>query len=134
LDDHLFQDAMHPSFLGYVALAQAIVDALHSREAFGWLKKSPAPEIDLAECAAHFGLDATGWKALCERGAMFYYATISMRYDRTMRLAKFKAFEVAVARVEAGELPESLGLLNIGIPTNARTRASSVRHSSGAGE
>jgi hypothetical protein len=125
---------MHPSLLGYVALAQAIVDAMHSSEAFGWSKKSPAPEIELAECAVHFGLDATGWKALCERGAMFYYATIPMRYDRTLRLAKFKAFEAAVERVATGEPPESLGLPKVGIPTNARTRPISARRSSAARE
>ena len=124
---------MHPSFLGYVALAQAIVDSLHSSEAFGWSKKSLAPEIDLAECAAHFGLDAPGWKTLCERGVMFYYATIPMRYDRTLRLAKFKAFEKAAERMAAGEPPEFLGLPNIGIPTNTRTRPAAARHSPAEG-
>jgi hypothetical protein len=122
LDDYLFQDAMHPSLHGYVALAQHIVDSLHGKEAFGWSKDRPAPEIDLAKCAAHFGLDASGWKTLCERGAMFYYATIPMRYDRTLRLTKFKAFEKAVGRVASGEPPEAVGLPNIGIPANARLR------------
>jgi hypothetical protein len=125
---------MHPSLQGYVALAQAIEDALHSKEAYGWSKKSPAPEINLAECAAHFGLDATGWKTLCGEGAMFYYATIPMRYDRAFRLSRFRAFEAAVGRVAAGEPPKSLDLPNIGLPTNARIRPTSARLSSAAGE
>src|SRR6202034_829977 len=48
--------------------------------------------------------------------------TTTTCYDRTLRLAKFKAFETAVGRVEAGESSESLGLLNSGVRTNARTR------------
>ena len=31
LDDHLFQDGMHPSMLGQITLAQAILDGLHAR-------------------------------------------------------------------------------------------------------
>ena len=36
LDDDLFQDAMHPSLRGQIALAQAVVYAIQGRRAFGW--------------------------------------------------------------------------------------------------
>ena len=48
-------------------------------------------------------------------------------------LAKFKAFEKAAERMAAGEPPEFLGLPNIGIPTNTRTRPAAARHSPAEG-
>src|SRR5262249_25525147 len=54
LTDDLFYDAMHPSLRGHIALAQAILEALHARRAFGWPTDAPAPRVDPAECAAHF--------------------------------------------------------------------------------
>jgi lysophospholipase L1-like esterase len=116
LDDHLFHDGMHPSLLGHVSLAQAILAALHERGAFDWSREAPAPAIDPALCAAQFGLAPTDWKRLCERGFMFYYGTASVRHDRRQRLAKRDAFKAAVARIEAGEAAENVGLPNIGIP------------------
>ncbi len=122
LDDHIFHDAMHPSFVGQVALAQNILDALYARQAFGWSAGRLPSEINLADCAAHFGFEVKDWKTLCEKGAMFYYATIPMRFDRTYRQAKFEAFEAGARRIAAGEPPEEIGLPNIGIPTTARIR------------
>ena len=95
LDDHLFHDAMHPSLLGHIALAQGIVDALRARRAFGWPAGAPQQAIDPVRCALHFGLQPKDWKPVCERGAMFYYATLGLRYDRTQRLAKQEAFKAA---------------------------------------
>ena len=43
LDDELFQDAMHPSLRGQIALAQAILVALRARQAFGWPKIRGCP-------------------------------------------------------------------------------------------
>ena len=62
LDDYLFNDGFHPSFEGHVALAEAILKALQARRAFGWPEAVPAPTIDLAECAAHFGVGAVAWR------------------------------------------------------------------------
>ena len=65
LDDYLFNDGFHPSLEGHVALAEAILKALQARRAFGWPEAVPAPTIDLAECAAHFGVGAAAWKDVC---------------------------------------------------------------------
>ena len=43
LDDDLFNDAMHPSFEGQVALAEAVLAGLRERQAFGWPASRPAP-------------------------------------------------------------------------------------------
>ena len=45
-----------------------------------------------------------------------------MRYDRTLRVAKFEGFEAAAGPVAAGEPPESLGLPDIGVPPHPRIR------------
>jgi len=122
LDDHLFHDGMHPSLRGHLTLAQAILDALYQKRAFGWAADAPPPAIDPARCAAHFGLKPEGWKLVCERGYMFYYATKALRYDPSHRIAIERAFGQAAARIAAGEPPEAVGLPNIGIPAAAPAR------------
>ncbi len=116
LDDHLFHDGMHPSLRGHIALAQGIVDALHARGAFGWSAGSPAPAIDIAECAAHFGLQPRDWVEIAQGGLVFHYGGVSLRYDSTQRLAKLRAWREALRRLTAGDAPESLGLPNVGVP------------------
>jgi lysophospholipase L1-like esterase len=116
LDDFLFHDSVHPAVRGHVALAQAILDALHTRGVFGWPRDQPPPRIDPAGCAAHFGLRSEDWRPLCERGAMFYYATADLRFDQNLRRAKQRAFAAAALRIANGESPESIGLPNVGFP------------------
>ena len=99
LDDHLFVDAMHPSLWGHIALAQGILDKLHARRAFGWPSGAIAPKIDIAACAEHFGFQTKDWKKIAERGCMFEHRTASLRYDRSQRKAKTRAFDEAAKRI-----------------------------------
>ncbi len=116
LDDHLFHDAMHPSLRGQIALAQAVLVCLRARGAFGWPASLAVAPIDPRDCVDHFGLIPAAWRYLCTWGIMFYDLTYPMRYDRTLRLAKRKAFADAVTSIDAGVLPEAVGLPNIGTP------------------
>jgi len=116
LDDELFQDMMHPSLRGYIALSQAVLQALKARGAFGWPEDVPAPVIDPAGCAAHFGLGEQTWKHLCNWQKGFNELVIPLRQDRTMRLEKRNAGLMAAGRLSAGIAPEALGLPNVGIP------------------
>ncbi len=115
LDDQLFMDAMHPSLAGQVALAQGILDAIRERGALGWPKNAPVPTIDVARCAAHFGLGASEWRLVAERGAMFQWGTALFRYDRSEREAKVAALREAIKRLADGAAPESVGLPNLGV-------------------
>ena len=115
LDDHLFQDGMHPSIRGQVALAQAILRVLHSRRAFGWPADAPAPTVDLAETARRFKLNDWAWTKLCHWGIMFYDLMSPIRYDSTERRARQAAFARAATEITAGRPPESVGLPNIGV-------------------
>ena len=45
LDDHLFHDGLHPSLRGQIALAEAVLLALHDRKAFGWPDAVPVPAL-----------------------------------------------------------------------------------------
>jgi hypothetical protein len=130
LDDCMFQDAVHPSLRGYIALAQGILEALFARRAFGWPKGKPPRPIDPARCAAHFGFKPKDWLRLCSKGAMFYGRSTSWRSDRAQRLAKLNAFQVAAKRLAAGDSPEAIGLPNIGIPAAVPLRAESTRRPS----
>ena len=118
LDDHLFQDGMHPSLRGHISLAQGILDALRARGAWGWSGGPPAPRIDIAECAAHFGLRSTDWPKIADASFVFQYVGVSLRYDPSQRRAKMHAWEVAIKRLAAGEAAESLGLPNLGVPSD----------------
>jgi lysophospholipase L1-like esterase len=116
LDDHLFFDGMHPSFRGQIALAQAVLHSLRERGAFGWPADSPAPIIDPARCAEHFGLKRAAWRYVCAWGIMFYDLCHSMLYDQTRRRAMKQVFATAVDRIDAGEPAESLGIPSVGVP------------------
>ncbi len=102
LDDRLFMDAMHPSLLGQVTLAQGILDAIREHGALGWANGAPAPRIDIAACAAHFGLGAREWRLVAERGYMFGSGTALLRHDRSEREAKVTAFGIAIRRLADG--------------------------------
>jgi hypothetical protein len=116
LDDELFVDAMHPSLRGQIALAQAVLRALHERRAFGWPADLPAPVIDPAKCAAHFGIDRNTWEYLARWGRTFYSMAGRLRYDRSERSRKIDEAQAAGDQIIAGIAPERVGLANVGLP------------------
>jgi lysophospholipase L1-like esterase len=116
LGDDLFQDAMHPSLRGQLALAQAVLHVLKDRGAFGWPSEYPAPIIDPAECALHFGIGPRDWAHVCGWSASFNAMVGSFRYESSQRHDQFERYLQAKLRIDAGVAPESLGLPNIGIP------------------
>src|ERR1700677_2548297 len=116
LDDELFQDAMHPSLRGQIALAQAVLGALRSRQAFGWPQDSAVPVVDPAECVAHFGIDKNAWHHIALWCKGFNELVSPMRYDTNLRSRKREAGIAAAAKIDAGAAPEAAGLPNVGIP------------------
>jgi tetratricopeptide (TPR) repeat protein len=116
LDDALFQDAMHPSLRGQIALAQAVLHALKKRRAFGWPAECLAPIIDPDRCVSHFGMKPKDWLALCQWGSGFYTLVTPLRYETSQRGRKRRLYLEAGYRLAAGASAESLGLPNIGIP------------------
>jgi hypothetical protein len=116
LDDELFQDAMHPSLRGQIALAQAVVLALQARQACNWPANSPAPVIDPTACAMHFGIGHEAWDHAAKWGRGFYALVGRLRYDHRERSRRIDEAGRAIDRIEAGAAPESLGLVNVGLP------------------
>jgi len=116
LDDELFQDAMHPSLRGQIALAQAVLHALHERRAFGWPEDSPDPVIDPGRCAAHFGIDGHAWKEISLWVKGFYSLVGKLRYDKSERGRKIDQAMAAADQIAAGIAPEKVGLANVGVP------------------
>jgi hypothetical protein len=116
LDDELFQDAMHPSLRGQIALAQAVMHALWVRRAFGWPVDSPAQVIDPADCTMRFGLGTETWKHAARWASGFYGLVGRLRYDRSERSRRIDAGAVAADQIQAGFAPEAVGLSNVGIP------------------
>jgi hypothetical protein len=88
---------------------------LHARRAFGWPAASPAPILDPAACAKHFGLGPEQWRYVCHWGILFYDLTAPLHYDPSFRRAKQQAFAQAADRIRQGEAPEAVGLPNIGV-------------------
>jgi hypothetical protein len=116
LDDHLFHDGLHPSLRGQIALTQAVLQAIHDHGALGWPAAVAPPVIDPGECARHFRLTPWAWEKICDFGIMFYGLTTGLRYDPSERIAKRARFGSALERIKAGEQPEALGLVNVGVP------------------
>ncbi len=116
LDDDLFQDAAHPSLRGNIALAQAVLQALYARRAFGWPKDAAVPFIDPSECADRFNLNAAAWKVVCFWEVTFEDRGIRWRYDPALHVERQVLYAQASDRIKAGAAPESLGLVNIGVP------------------
>jgi hypothetical protein len=102
LNDDLFNDAMHPSFEGHVALGEAVLSGMKERGAFGWPPELPAPSIDLAECASHFDVTAATWKEVCRFAVGFYRTTAAIRFDPAERAAKADRYEAELRRLEGG--------------------------------
>ena len=115
LDEHLFNDFVHPALSGHVALAQAILDKLRERKALGWTSETPTPKLDPALCATHFGLSSADWEYVCEHGKGFFGVAADLRYDPRQSRAKAELYKQAIQRIAAGEPPESIGLPGIGI-------------------
>jgi tetratricopeptide (TPR) repeat protein len=113
LNDALFHDAHHPTLRAYVALAEAVLHALQVRRAFGSLAGSQVP-IDPAECAQHFGMNATRWWTVCERSGEFYRWVSITRYDPRERLEKADRYALAARQVAAGVAPERTGVPGLG--------------------
>jgi lysophospholipase L1-like esterase len=130
LDDELFQDAMHPSLRGQLALAQAILQAIHARGAFGWPRNSSVPVLDPAECAARFRLDAAAWRVICLWSIKFNSLAAPLRYDPVERNQEKLRYADAADRIAAGQAPEALGLANLGIPAPIPTVPDSSGRSS----
>jgi hypothetical protein len=115
LDDSLFNDGMHPSLEGHVALAESILAGLKARQVFGWPSSVPVPRIDLAACAQHFDVTAATWKEVCRFAAGFYRTTSAIRFDPSEREAKAARYEEALRQLEANVRAESLGLPGLGV-------------------
>ncbi len=49
-------------------------------------------------------------------GLIFEDEAASLRYDPSQRLAKMQAWREVVNRLDIGDVPESISLLNVGVP------------------
>jgi hypothetical protein len=116
LDDELFQDAMHPSLRGQIALAQAVLTEMSLRRAFGWPASSAPPVIDPSECARRFHIGVPEWKALCKWQAGFNRLVLRLRYEDSERRRRIASAEAAAQKLDQGVAAEALGLPNFGIP------------------
>ena len=114
LDFNLFHDAHHPSFLGHVALAEAVLRELRQHEALGW-NSGPVPTVDRAECAQHFSIDGSAWQGVCSwaTGALDYGA--GLRFDGADRHAWARRFQAAAHAMAGGTAPEETKLPGLGV-------------------
>jgi lysophospholipase L1-like esterase len=124
LDDVLFQDGMHPSLRGQIALAQRVLQALRDRRVLGWPEDKLAPVIEPSECVKRFGFGPAEWLFVCRWNIMFYDMTHAIRYEASDRLRKRQRYVAAASRLAAGESPEAQGFSNLGIPEPVPVHAS----------
>jgi hypothetical protein len=108
ISDDAMQDGVHPSLRGITALAQAVLGALRSRQAFGW-REGDAPALDPAPVAEHFGMNAERWHSVCDWGRSFYRWVAGFRFDPADHLAKAKRFEECDRLIAGGQSPDATG-------------------------
>jgi hypothetical protein len=101
--EELFHDAHHPTLRGHVALAEAVLRALHER---GVLGGSEVPKLDPAACVAQFGLGTRAWASVCERSSTFYRNVAVTRFLPFERLARARRYDEASEALRAGRTPE----------------------------
>jgi hypothetical protein len=114
LDDHVIQDAHHPTLRGQVALAQAVLRELARKKVLGGSYPVEAP-LEPADCADHFEMNALKWAILCEQTSRHYRRVAEYRYDPTERLEKSRRYAQAARRIMAGLAPERTGVLGVGV-------------------
>ena len=102
LDTDLFHDNVHPNLVGHVALAEAVLDGLKTRGAFGWPGSTPAPLLNPQECAAQFGLDAAAWAEVCDRSAVLYDRLAFLTIDSGERITWRDRYLTAARKIRAG--------------------------------
>jgi hypothetical protein len=113
IGDHVIQDTHHPTLLGIVALAGAVLREMQARRLLPRTRAIELP-LDPAACAAHFGLDRQRWATVCERTREHYTRVAGYRYDPSERLQKAHRYAEAAERLRGGTLPEDLGLPGVG--------------------
>jgi hypothetical protein len=79
-----------------------------------------AATIDAAECAAHFGIDASRWALVCRRAAFFYECTAYAYHDPTECLAKARQYPQAAEAIQSGTSPAETHVPGVGIPAGMR--------------
>ena len=119
LDADLFHDNVHPTLAGHIALAEAVLDGLKARNAFGWPASTPAPVLELRQCADQFGIDAIAWATVCDRSAVFYRQLALLPSDSAERVEWRDRYATAARRIRAGTRPEDVGIPGVGVgPAN----------------
>ncbi len=116
LGEKLFVDPHHPSLVGHVALAEAILNGLHGRKLWGW-SDAAKPRVNAAECAEHFGIGRDQWAAIAQRPADFLRGLAYVRHDPSERLALALRYWLAVERIKQGCPIEEVGVSSLGTQT-----------------
>ncbi len=115
LDGRVLHDAQHPTLIGHVALAGEILARLKARGAFGWPPDRPAPALDPAECAAHFGMDPLKWAYVCYYSQVMYLGSCGLRFEDAERREAARRYAAAIQFMVRRVPPEKLGLLGDGV-------------------
>lgn len=110
LDDSLFNDGMHPSLRGHVALARAVLDRLRADPRLGWPPSSPAPAVDAASCVDHFGLTPPEWCKVGRLTSAIWQKLAYARFDPDERLEWVRRYDEAVRRIGLGATPGAVGI------------------------
>jgi hypothetical protein len=114
LDHDLFHDNVHPSLVGHVALAQAVLGGLKSRGAFGWPPSTPAPVLDPGRVAEDFGIDSDAWATVCERAAAAYGLLVFVSADPAERMRLRDRYAAAASQIRAGARPDGTSIPAVG--------------------
>src|SRR5262249_59141577 len=87
IGDRVIQDTHHPTLVGYIALAGAVLRELPLRDLFAAARPIALP-LDPDACARHFGMDSRKWATVCKRTSLHYNPVPAHPHDPHPRLAQ----------------------------------------------
>jgi hypothetical protein len=127
LDDHLFHDPQHPTFRGYLALADEVLRQLVARRAFGLPAGTLIAPTDPDACARYCGLDAARWAQVCRRESFICAREAELHYDPTAALYRADAYSRAALEIAEGRSPDEVGITGLGLHPQGLREVPTVR-------
>ena len=111
LGDDLIHDNCHPNVVGYTALANATLDALHELEVPNRPWPSSFEQLTPQHLVRYFSIDREKWAEVFDFVGRDFSESLSLlRYDPAERLKKGDAYRAAAADIAEETWPQNNGI------------------------
>ena len=124
LDDHVFHDGQHPTFLAYLALAKDAIAQIAQRGSSSGSIAATPPRSTRTRSRPPSAWTASRWAEVCRRSASFWGRLSVPRYDGSERGERAARLIRAAEAIEDGASPEETGVPGLGTRPDRFRRSS----------